>query len=74
MRSSRNTLLDIEPRLRRVSGYQHMPTLRVALKRELKIDTTCRSMSFPRPRIGAQRCPACACPRQRETTRAPTAA
>ena len=40
MRSSRNTLLDIEPRLHRVSGYQHMPTLRVALKRELKIDTT----------------------------------
>ena len=33
-------LLDIEPRLRKVMGYQHLPTLRVALKRELKIDTT----------------------------------
>ena len=33
-------LLDIEPRLRRVRGYRHLPTLRDALKRELKIDTT----------------------------------
>ena len=33
-------LLDIEPRLRRVRGYRHLPTLRAALKRELKIDTT----------------------------------
>ena len=33
-------LLDIEPRLRRVRGYRHLPILRDALKRELKIDTT----------------------------------
>ena len=33
-------LLDIEPRLRKVMGYRHQPTLRAALKRELKIDTT----------------------------------
>ena len=33
-------LLDIEPRLRKVRGYRHLPTLRDALKRELKIDTT----------------------------------
>ena len=33
-------LLDIEPRLRKVRGYRHLPTLRVALQRELKIDTT----------------------------------
>ena len=33
-------LLDIEPRLRKVRGYRHLPTLRAALKRELKIDTT----------------------------------
>ena len=33
-------LLDIEPRLRKVAGYRHLPTLRAALKRELKIDTT----------------------------------
>ena len=35
-------LLDIEPRLRKVMGYRHLPTLRLraALKRELKIDTT----------------------------------
>ena len=33
-------LLDIEPRLRKVMGYRHLPTLRVALKAELKIDTT----------------------------------
>ena len=32
-------LLDIEPRLRKVMGYRHLPTLRAALKRELKIDT-----------------------------------
>ena len=32
-------LLDIEPRLRKVS-YRHLSTLRDALKRELKIDTT----------------------------------
>ena len=33
-------LLDIEPRLRKVMGYRHLSTLRDALKRELKIDTT----------------------------------
>ena len=32
-------LLDIEPRLRKVMGYRHLPTLRAGLKRELKIDT-----------------------------------
>ena len=32
--------LDIEPRLRKVMGYRHLPRLRDALKRELKIDTT----------------------------------
>lgn len=30
-------LLDIEPRLRRVMGYQHLPKLQEALQRELKI-------------------------------------
>ena len=33
-------LLDIEPRLRKVMGYRHLPKLRDALQRELKIDTT----------------------------------
>ena len=33
-------LLDIEPRLRKVMGYRHLSTLRDALKRELKIDTS----------------------------------
>ena len=33
-------LLDIEPRLRKVMGYRHLPALRAALKRDLKIDTT----------------------------------
>ncbi len=32
-------LLDIEPRLRKVMGYRHLPKLRAGLKRELKIDT-----------------------------------
>ncbi len=32
-------LVDIEPRLRKVVGYRHLPKLREALKRELKIDT-----------------------------------
>ena len=36
----RTALLDIEPRLRKVMGYRHLPRLRDALKRELKIDTT----------------------------------
>ena len=30
-------LVDIEPRLRRVVGYRHLPKLRDALQRELKI-------------------------------------
>jgi transposase-like protein len=30
-------LLDIEPRLRRIKGYQHLPKLRAALQKELKI-------------------------------------
>ena len=33
-------LLDIQPRLRKVMGYRHLPTLRAALQRALKIDTT----------------------------------
>ena len=33
-------LLDIEPRLRKVAGYRHLPKLRAALKQALKIDTT----------------------------------
>jgi putative transposase len=33
-------LLDIEPRLRRVKGYRHLPKLREALQRELKINGT----------------------------------
>ena len=32
-------LTDIEPRLRKVMGYRHLPKLREALKRELKIET-----------------------------------
>ena len=31
-------LVDIEPRLRKVRGYRHLPKLREALKRELKIE------------------------------------
>ena len=31
-------LLDIEPRLRRVKGYKHLPLLRRALKTDLKLD------------------------------------
>ncbi len=33
-------LLDIEPRLRKVKGYQHLPQLREALKRELRLEMT----------------------------------
>jgi len=33
-------LLDIEPRLRKVKGYRQLPRLRVALQRELKLETT----------------------------------
>ncbi|MDR4485227.1 MAG: transposase [Nitrospirales bacterium] len=36
-------LLDIEPRLRRVKGFRHLPKLRVALQRELKITQATRS-------------------------------
>jgi len=32
-------LLDIEPRLRKIMGYRHLPKLREELKRELKIET-----------------------------------
>jgi transposase-like protein len=32
-------LLDTEPRLRRVKGYRHLPVLRVAIQRELKIES-----------------------------------
>ena len=32
------SLIDIEPRLRKVVGYRHLPKLREALKRELKIE------------------------------------
>ena len=32
-------LLDVEPHLRKLMGYRHLPQLRAALKRELKIDT-----------------------------------
>ena len=31
-------LVDIEPRLRKVRGYRHLPKLREALQRELKIE------------------------------------
>jgi hypothetical protein len=32
------SLLDIEPRLRLVMGYRHLPRLREALRRELKLE------------------------------------
>ena len=32
-------LMDVEPRLHKVAGYRHLPKLREALKRELKIET-----------------------------------
>ena len=31
-------LVDIEPRLRKVMGYRHLPKLREALQRELKLE------------------------------------
>ncbi len=31
-----SALLDIEPRLRRIKGYRHLPTLRAALRREME--------------------------------------
>jgi hypothetical protein len=33
-------LVDIEPRMRKIKGYVHLPTLRAALQRELKIEGT----------------------------------
>jgi putative transposase len=36
-------LWDIEPRLRRVKGYRHLPKLRMALQRELKITQATRN-------------------------------
>ena len=38
-------LVDIEPRLRRVIGYRHLPRLREALKQELKIETKTSTVS-----------------------------
>ena len=35
----------IEPRLRKVMGYRHLPKLREALKRELKIETAKKNTS-----------------------------
>jgi transposase-like protein len=32
------SLLEIEPRLRKIKGYRHLPKLQVALKKELKLD------------------------------------
>ena len=40
-------LLHIEPRLRKVMGYRHLSTLRDALKRDLKIDTTTSKEKAP---------------------------
>jgi len=36
-------LMDIEPRLRRVMGWKHLPALRAALQQELKIEESTRS-------------------------------
>jgi transposase-like protein len=38
-------LVDIEPRLRKVMGYRHFPSLREALKRELKLETRTSTVS-----------------------------
>jgi transposase-like protein len=38
-------LVDIEPRLRKVMGYRHLPSLREALKRELKLETRTSTVS-----------------------------
>jgi transposase-like protein len=38
-------LADIEPRLRKVMGYRHLPKLREALKRELKIEAKTSTVS-----------------------------
>ena len=37
--------LDIEPRLRKVVGYRHLPKLREALQRELKIEAKTSTVS-----------------------------
>jgi hypothetical protein len=38
-------LVDIEPRLRKVKGYCHLPKLREALKREMKIEAKASTVS-----------------------------
>ena len=38
-------LIDIEPSLRKVIGYRHLPKLREALKRELKIEANTSTRS-----------------------------
>lgn len=38
-------LVDIEPRLRKVMGHRHLPSLRDALKRELKLETRTSTVS-----------------------------
>jgi hypothetical protein len=35
-----SALLDIEPRLRRIKGYRHLPTLRAALQGEIRGERT----------------------------------
>lgn len=39
-----SALLDIEPRLRRVRGMRHLPKLREALRRELKIESSSKQI------------------------------
>jgi transposase-like protein len=39
------SLLEIEPRLRKLMGYRHLPKLREALRRELNLETKKKSMS-----------------------------
>jgi putative transposase len=38
-------LVDIEPRLRKLMGYRHLPRLRAALKRELKLESQASAAS-----------------------------
>jgi transposase-like protein len=42
-------LVDIEPRLRKVMGYRHLPRLREALKHELKLET--RTSTEPKKNV-----------------------
>lgn len=42
VRGLATALLGIEPRLRRVKGYKSLPRLRIALQKDLKIDTHCQ--------------------------------